>query len=47
MDTLSPCESIASDDMMMDFEYSQSSGLDDLGDNRWVQTEVGVEGGRF
>lgn len=32
VDTLSPCESIASDDMMLDFEYSQSSGLDDLGD---------------
>lgn len=32
VDTLSPCESIASDDMMMDFEYSQSSGLDDLND---------------
>lgn len=32
VDTLSPCESIASDDLMMDFEYSQSSGLDDLGD---------------
>ncbi|CAG9863191.1 unnamed protein product [Phyllotreta striolata] len=28
LDTLSPCESIASDDLMMDF-YSQSSGLDD------------------
>lgn len=32
VDTLSPCESIASDDLMLDFEYSQSSGLDDLGD---------------
>ncbi|XP_072396670.1 uncharacterized protein [Diabrotica undecimpunctata] len=29
LDTLSPCESIASDDLMMDFCYSQSSGLDD------------------
>ncbi|XP_019868251.2 uncharacterized protein LOC109597056 isoform X3 [Aethina tumida] len=29
LDTLSPCESIASDDLMMDYEYSQSSGLDD------------------
>lgn len=32
LDTLSPCESIASDDLMMDFEYSQSSGLDDIND---------------
>lgn len=32
LDTLSPCESIASDDLMMDFEYSQSSGLDDIVD---------------
>lgn len=32
VDTLSPCESIASDDLMLDFEYSQSSGLDDLGE---------------
>lgn len=30
IDTLSPCESIASDDMMMDFDRSQSSGLDEL-----------------
>ncbi|KAL3278325.1 hypothetical protein HHI36_013656 [Cryptolaemus montrouzieri] len=29
LDTLSPCESIASDDLMMDYEYSQSSGLED------------------
>ncbi|XP_074034066.1 uncharacterized protein isoform X4 [Leptinotarsa decemlineata] len=29
LDTLSPCESIASDDLMMDFYLSQSSGLDD------------------
>ncbi|CAH1113841.1 unnamed protein product, partial [Psylliodes chrysocephalus] len=29
LDTLSPCESIASDDLMMDFCYSQSSGLDE------------------
>lgn len=33
LDTLSPCESIASDDLMMDFDYSQSSGLDEC-DNR-------------
>lgn len=32
VDTLSPCESIASDDLMLDFEYSQSSGLEDLGE---------------
>lgn len=32
IDTLSPCESIASDDMMMDFEHSQSSGIDDSTD---------------
>lgn len=30
LDTLSPCESITSDDLMMDFDYSQSSGLEDL-----------------
>lgn len=30
LDTLSPCESIASDDLMMDYDYSQSSGLDDI-----------------
>lgn len=30
LDTLSPCESIASDDLMMDFDRSQSSGLDDI-----------------
>ncbi|KAJ8972537.1 hypothetical protein NQ317_001793 [Molorchus minor] len=29
LDTLSPCESIASDDLMMDYDYSQSSGLDE------------------
>lgn len=29
VDTLSPCESIASDDLMMDYEQSQSSGLDE------------------
>ncbi|CAH0553042.1 unnamed protein product [Brassicogethes aeneus] len=29
LDTLSPCESIASDDLMMDYDYSQGSGLDD------------------
>ncbi|KAJ8919218.1 hypothetical protein NQ315_012206, partial [Exocentrus adspersus] len=29
LDTLSPCESIASDDLMMDYEYSQSSGVED------------------
>lgn len=29
LDTLSTCESIASDDLMMDFDYSQSSGLED------------------
>lgn len=29
VDTLSPCESIASDDLMMDFDQSQSSGIDD------------------
>ncbi|KAG5874656.1 hypothetical protein JTB14_006509 [Gonioctena quinquepunctata] len=29
LDTLSPCESIASDDLMMDFYFSQSSGLDE------------------
>lgn len=29
LDTLSPCESIASDDLMMDYEYSQSSGLEE------------------
>ncbi|KAF5286895.1 hypothetical protein FQA39_LY00428 [Lamprigera yunnana] len=29
MDTLSPCESITSDDLMLDFDQSQSSGLDD------------------
>lgn len=28
VDTLSPCESIASDDLMLDFEHSQSSGID-------------------
>ncbi|GLV42039.1 uncharacterized protein CBL_05002 [Carabus blaptoides fortunei] len=32
IDTLSPCESIASDDLMMDFEHSQSSGMDDSTD---------------
>lgn len=32
IDTLSPCESIASDDMMLDFEHSQSSGIDDSTD---------------
>lgn len=32
VDTLSPCESIASDDLMMDFEQSQSSGIDDSTD---------------
>lgn len=32
IDTLSPCESIASDDLMMDFEHSQSSGIDDSTD---------------
>lgn len=30
LDTLSPCESIASDDLMMDYDYSQSSGMEDL-----------------
>lgn len=30
IDTLSPCESIASDDLMMDFDISQGSGLDDI-----------------
>ncbi|KAK9891779.1 hypothetical protein WA026_016576 [Henosepilachna vigintioctopunctata] len=29
LDTLSPCDSIASDDLMMDFDYSQSSGLEE------------------
>nr|CAI5818998.1 unnamed protein product [Callosobruchus analis] len=29
LDTLSPCESIASDDLMMDYDVSQSSGLED------------------
>ncbi|KAF5300351.1 hypothetical protein FQR65_LT09181 [Abscondita terminalis] len=29
MDTLSPCESITSDDLMLDFDQSQSSGVDD------------------
>lgn len=29
-DTLSPCESTASDDLMMDYDYSQSSGLDEF-----------------
>lgn len=29
VDTLSPCESIASDDLMLDFEYSQNSVIDD------------------
>lgn len=29
LDTLSPCESIASDDLMMDYDYSQSSGVED------------------
>ncbi|XP_063926098.1 serine-rich adhesin for platelets isoform X3 [Zophobas morio] len=34
LDTLSPCESIASDDLMMDYDYSQSSGVeDDKNDN--------------
>jgi hypothetical protein len=33
LDTLSPCESIASDDLMMDYEYSQSSGVEDLDKN--------------
>lgn len=28
IDTLSPCESIASDDLMMDFEQSEGSGFD-------------------
>lgn len=32
VDTLSPCESIASDDLMLDFEYSQNSGMDDGSD---------------
>lgn len=32
IDTLSPCESIASDDLMLDFEHSQSSGIDDSTD---------------
>lgn len=30
VDTLSPCESITSDDLMLDYEQSQSSGLDEL-----------------
>lgn len=30
VDTLSPCESIASDDLMLDFDLSQGSGLDDI-----------------
>lgn len=29
VDTLSPCESITSDDLMLDYEQSQSSGIDD------------------
>ncbi|RZC41830.1 dentin sialophosphoprotein, partial [Asbolus verrucosus] len=33
LDTLSPCESIASDDLMMDYDYSQSSGLEDVDRN--------------
>lgn len=32
VDTLSPCESIASDDLMMDFDQSQSSGIEDSTD---------------
>ncbi|XP_044726833.1 uncharacterized protein LOC123290639 isoform X2 [Chrysoperla carnea] len=32
LDTLSPCDSIASDDLMMDFEQSMSSGFDDSTD---------------
>lgn len=32
VDTLSPCDSIASDDLMMDFDHSQSSGIDDSND---------------
>lgn len=31
-DTLSPCDSITSDDLMLDFEHSQSSGIDDSTD---------------
>ncbi|XP_015840790.2 uncharacterized protein LOC100141942 isoform X3 [Tribolium castaneum] len=33
LDTLSPCESIASDDLMMDYDYSQSSGVEDCDRN--------------
>ncbi|XP_044258747.1 uncharacterized protein LOC123007486 isoform X2 [Tribolium madens] len=33
LDTLSPCESIASDDLMMDYDYSQSSGMEDCDRN--------------
>lgn len=32
VDTLSPCESIASDDLMLDFENSMSSGINDSTD---------------
>lgn len=35
IDTLSPCESIASDDLMLDFDLSQGSGLDDI--DRYVR----------
>ncbi|KAJ8944723.1 hypothetical protein NQ318_007936 [Aromia moschata] len=42
LDTLSPCESIASDDLMMDYEYSQSSGLDECDSIRTLQAEQWV-----